>query len=356
MVLRALQKLMRWVVRQWRTWMDLRRGTYIVGRRLGQGGMGTVYEAKHRHLARKVALKVVRPGKHPSDLQARFAREADVASRLDHPNVVTFHEHGVMPDGRGYVAMELVDGLSLAEVIALAAPLSSQRALHILEQLAAGLAHTHARGVIHRDLKPSNVMVEQREGYPDLVKLLDFGLATTTEDDDDDGKLVGTPLFMAPEVIEGRPATKETDVYAFGTIAYALLTGEHLFEEQESERSRLLRAHLTQPPVPPSLRRRDGLDPELDALVMRCLEKDPSRRFADGGDLLIALRAFRGGQLRPVDGFELRAPTTVRRPGSTCVDPSSWPLELRRPSRHTSSTIAHNRFAPSSRLRPMLDA
>lgn len=267
-------------------------GPYRLGAQLGEGGMGTVYQAQHVLMPRPVALKLVRPHlSSPRGLE-RFEREARLIGQLSHPNIVALHEYGETPEGMRYVAMELVEGRSLDRVLATEVSVPVDRALHILRQIAAALAHAHARGLVHRDIKPENVMLTQREGHRDLVKVLDFGLAHSIDGESDgDGVLVGTPMFMAPEIILGEAVGPEADVYAAGALAYALLTGECLFAEHEAHHQRLLRAHVHHPVVPPSLRRRQEIPRDLEDVVMRCLRKRPDERPRDGAELYDALMA-----------------------------------------------------------------
>ncbi len=267
-------------------------GPYRLGVELGQGGMGTVYEARHVLMPRPVALKLVRPHLSSPRGLARFEQEAASIGQLSHPNIVALHEYGETVEGMRYVAMELVEGCSLDRMLVRDGALPVDRALGILRQIAAALAHAHARGVVHRDIKPENIMLTQREGHRDLVKVLDFGLAQSMDgEDDDDDTLVGTPMFMAPEIILGDAVGSEADIYAIGALGYALLTGECLFAEHEAHRHRLLRAHLQQPVVPPSLRRRQEIPRDLEDVILRCLRKKPDERPRDGAELYDALTA-----------------------------------------------------------------
>ncbi|MBL9025577.1 MAG: serine/threonine protein kinase [Myxococcales bacterium] len=270
-----------------------RVGPYRLSRKLGEGGMGTVFEARHELLGRRTAVKVIRPRKSTSDSAARFMREARLSSELAHPNTVSVYEYGRTRGGVRYFAMELVDGLTLAQLVAREGPLPSGRVLVILRQVAASLAHAHARGLIHRDIKPSNVMLCHREGHPDCVKVLDFGLAKRFAAESDcalsgSGWHIGTPEFMAPECVDD-PVSVGTaaDVYAVGALAYVLLTGSPPFSFRTVDE--IARAHRTELPLPPSLRRPWDLSPELEAIVLSCLAKRAGDRFRDGAALLDAL-------------------------------------------------------------------
>ncbi|NUO52520.1 MAG: serine/threonine protein kinase [Polyangiaceae bacterium] len=271
-----------------------RLGPYKIGKKLGEGGMGAVFEARHDCLGRRTALKLIKPARRDPDSEARFDREARLTSELVHPNTVALYEYGRTEDGVRYYAMELVEGLTLSELVRREGPLPSGRVLGILRQIAASLAHAHARGLVHRDIKPSNVMLCHREGHPDCVKVVDFGLAKRMDAIDAAASLagmqVGTPEFMAPEAVDD-PASvgPETDVYATGILAYALLTGSTPFEG--CDLAQMVRAHRLVPPLPPSARRAEDMPRDLERVVLTCLAKRPLDRFADGAALLEALDA-----------------------------------------------------------------
>jgi serine/threonine-protein kinase len=267
-------------------------GPYEIGPKLGEGGMGTVYEARHGVLGRRAALKVVKASRFDAEAMARFEREARVTGALCHPNCVTLFDYGEGAGGVHYLAMELVSGPTLEEVLATEGALSPRRVLGILRQVAGALAHAHAKHLVHRDIKPSNVMLCRRDGYVDFVKVLDFGLAKSLVDECEisHAKIVGTPLFMSPEASSSAHAAgPPADIYAVGTLGYALLTGVCLFEDRSI--ASLARAHRTEPPLPPSLRSEHRVPRDLEDVIMRCLAKDPGERFADGSSLLAALEA-----------------------------------------------------------------
>jgi serine/threonine-protein kinase len=267
-------------------------GPYELERKLGEGGMGTVYQARHRSLGRRTALKLVKPGPVDDAATERFEREARVLGELSHPNCVTLYDYGQTDDGVYYFAMELVDGITLDELLRREGALSPRRTIHLLRQVAAGLAHAHGKQLVHRDVKPSNVMICERAGHADLVKLLDFGLAKSLVDPCalSRSSWVGTPLFMAPEAVYDRDAAgPAADVYAVGLLGYALLTGTCLFEDHSA--TSLPRAHLLEPPLPPSLRASGHVPRDLEDVLLRCLAKAPGERFADGAALLAAFEA-----------------------------------------------------------------
>ncbi len=271
----------------------LQLGPYRLGRRLGWGGMGVVYEAQHALLRRPTAVKLVRGWAFDSQAVRRFEREAQVTSELSHPNTVALYDYGSTDDGTLYYAMELIDGLNLLELVRLGGPLPAARTAHLLRQIAASLAEAHVRGLVHRDIKPSNVMVSRTRGSEDLVKVLDFGLARrvdTTEMLTAADSVLGTPQYLAPETIAGASRSgPEADVYAVGAVGYFLLTGAAPFDGPSV--LAIVTAHLTKPPPAPSARSPEPVPAALENVILRCLSKSPADRYADGGALLEALDA-----------------------------------------------------------------
>jgi len=298
---------------------------YKVEYRLGAGATGVVFRARHAGQMAPVALKVLHDTLGTiTSLKRRFEREARVLSKLEHPNIVHITDFGVT-DGLTFIAMELLEGLTLEDVLD-EAPVDPDRAIDIAAEVLEGLAYAHDQHVVHRDLKPANVFLclGGRGGDPtkDAVKLLDFGLAKILSDDEvaEDGtltrrgRIVGTPAYMAPEQITGVSLDVRADVYALGVLLYELLADRRPFLSER--RSELLRAHLLEPP-PPLAVAREGLvvHPELEGLLMKALAKDPSERFANGRDMLAAVRRLPPKAAR--FGPEV-TPTTVRtRAGAT---------------------------------------
>jgi serine/threonine protein kinase len=286
-------------------------GRYRVLSQLGRGAMGEVYLAEHLHLGRREALKVLHPSL-ASDPQfvSRFRREARATNRLSHPNIVSVHDFGQLPDGRFYLAMEYAEGESLSRVLATVGRLPLVRALYLLHQLAAAVDHAHQRGVVHRDLKPDNLVLVQKRGRTDLLKVLDFGIAKIVAPDYQEslgvtpkGEVFGTPAYMAPEQFRGEGVDPRCDLYSVGCIAYEIITGALPFVGRKME---LMHAHATRVPTAPSVRAPEaGLPAELDALVLRCLEKQPLRRFPTGADLQLAIEN--------VPGFDLTHSSSARR-------------------------------------------
>ncbi|MBZ0267134.1 protein kinase [bacterium] len=287
-----------------------RLGHYEVLSRLGRGGMGEVFLARDERLGREVALKLLPPdvAGHPAR-RARLAREAQAVAALQHPGIVTIHAIEEM-DGHCFLAMERIDGAPLSESIP-AGGLPTGRLLDLAAQLADAVGAAHARGITHRDLKPANVMVDGSG----RVKVLDFGLAKTppaigadapshaggdatvaatafADSLTTDGSVVGTVHYMAPEQAEGRAVTPASDVFALGILLYEMATGERPFRGDTP--LSILSSILRDDP-PPVTKRNAALPAALDAVVARCLEKDPRRRYADANELRDALATLREG-------------------------------------------------------------
>ncbi len=267
-------------------------GPYTLVRRIGRGGMGEVFEATHRLLRRSTAVKLILPEFVDEATLTRFEREVTLTARLEHPNTVSIYDYGRADDGTFFYAMEMLKGLTLEELVNHVGPLPIPRVVHILQQVAGALAEAHAAGLTHRDIKPANIMLCVQGGVPDVVKVLDFGLVKDADNTDTGGLraegLVGTPTYMAPETIQApHSADPRVDVYALASVGYLLMTGSTVFEAPSAVK--MMVAQLEEMPVPPSLRVRDGVPAELEALVLRCLEKDPDKRPADGNELRVAL-------------------------------------------------------------------
>jgi eukaryotic-like serine/threonine-protein kinase len=271
-------------------------GQYELKRRLGQGGMGEVYLAEHVLLRRPCAVKVIRPAQagDPTTLE-RFLREVQVTATLTHPNTIQVFDYGQTDDGTVFYVMEYLTGLSLQELVARHGPMPAHRAISVLRQLCGALAEAHAIGLIHRDLKPSNVILCSRGGRYDVAKLLDFGLVRMQATGDlgadltRQGLIFGTPSYMSPEQATGQKhLDARSDIYSLGAMGHFLVTGEPPFVRNSVVQT--LAAHISDPP-PPLRSRRAGLPEDLEAIVLRCLAKDPGHRFADVATLDQALEA-----------------------------------------------------------------
>jgi len=260
-------------------------GQYRIERMLGRGGMGEVYLAQHALLARPTAVKVLRDASTGSS-RSRFRREVQTASGLSHPNTVEIYDYGRTSEGLFYFAMEFVEGATLEEIVRSTGPMPAERVVFLLRQAAEALGEAHERGLVHRDVKPSNLMVCERGGAFDTLKVLDFGLVRDLGDRDDRGRgLAGTPLFLAPEsIVEENGFLPQSDVYALGATAFFLLTGQAPFEG--GSLVEILSDHLATPAPRP-----DIADEALAELVGRCLAKDPAERPADARELADSLDA-----------------------------------------------------------------
>jgi len=281
----------------WRAWRERQRrresqwyGPYRVERLLGEGAMSRVFLARHHRLRRVVALKVLKLHMQSDELSHRFDREARLASRLAHPNIVTLYDHGPAPGGGFYYAMEYVPGITLTQWVETHGPLPPGRVVRLLRQITAAVAAMHGQHLLHRDIKPDNVMAYAAHGEADLVKLLDFGLIRdfgqdASRDLTRDARVLGTPAFMAPErLFDPALIDPRTDLYGIGCIGFYLLTGQKPFESDLyvdlAQRIRMVEAPRAgelapyQVPVP------------LDTLIADCLAKDIHRRPADAEAML----------------------------------------------------------------------
>ena len=283
-----------------------RLGSYELIDQLGAGGMGTVWRARHRFLARDAAVKVVRHealGDTESAAQAqlrRFEREAQATALLQSQHSIRLFDFGTTDDGNFYYVMELLDGRDLESLIKEFGPLPAERALYLLRQVCHSLAEAHARGMIHRDIKPANLFVCRMGLEFDFIKVLDFGLVQTRRPDPAAAvtetlvtaqQLIGTPSYMAPEIILGQAdIDRRVDVYAIGCVAFFMLTGTRVFAD--GNQMQALVDHVHAAPVPPSTRLGQPLPPGVDALVLDCLRKSPDDRPNDAADVLTRINAL----------------------------------------------------------------
>jgi eukaryotic-like serine/threonine-protein kinase len=269
-------------------------GQYTLEDKIGEGGMGVVYRARHALLRRPTAIKLLRPERAGVLALARFEREVQQTSRLTHPNTVAIYDYGHTADRIFYYAMEYLDGVSLEELVQHDGPQPPGRVVHILRQACAALAEAHGQGLIHRDVKPANLHLCVRGGIPDHVKVLDFGLVKEISQGTDDdggsgtGSFVGTPLYLSPEAIVSPAAIDaRADLYGLGAVAYFLLTGVPPFHGGTVVE--ICGHHLHTTPEPPSRRLGRALPAALEALVLRCLSKLPEHRPATAAALGRAL-------------------------------------------------------------------
>jgi hypothetical protein len=273
-------------------------GRYFVERKIGEGGMGVVFAVKHAVIERPLAIKVLKRNvMRDAAVVQRFIQEAKAASRIGHPNIVDVTDFGKTPDGMTYSVMEYVEGTTLSKAIKHAAPLPPERAVRIASQIARALAAAHAKGIVHRDLKPENVFLVDRDGRPDFVKIVDFGIAKVQPLEGNPegprltraGSVFGTPEYMAPEQASGRGDTDHrVDVYALGVILYEMLVGKVPLKGESMIRT--IAMQMLKPITPPSQVRPDlHLPPTLEAIVMKALAKKREDRYATMTELLAAL-------------------------------------------------------------------
>ncbi|MDI7266987.1 MAG: serine/threonine-protein kinase, partial [Myxococcota bacterium] len=276
-------------------------GKYEILRVIGEGGMGVVYEASHKLLGHRLAVKVLHPdvARDPGIIE-RFHNEARIAAALGHENIVKVTDMGVLPSGAPFLVMEYLEGESLASRIESGGPLPPRQAAEIVVHVLHALSLVHHAGVVHRDLKPDNVFLAQRPAGPGrektTVKLLDFGVSklrtpgaqhlhlTRT------GAVLGTPYYMAPEQAAGKKdMDHRADIYSVGVILYETLTGRRPFEGQTC--NELFAAILMGPPTPPR-RHRPGLPAKIETVVMKAISRKPEERFATAAEFLRALEPF----------------------------------------------------------------
>jgi eukaryotic-like serine/threonine-protein kinase len=274
-------------------------GSYRLVERLGEGGMGEVWKASHRLLARPAAIKLIRSSLSTTsdDARRRFEREAQVIARLRSPHTVTLFDFGVADDGSFYYVMELLEGLDADTVVRRFGPMPAERVVYVLRQMCHSLSEAHSSGLVHRDIKPANIFLCRYGEDHDFVKILDFGIAKAAHESSDTQTALtvanvihGTPAFIAPEqALGGSDVDGRSDIYSAGCVAYWLLTGELVFKGDTT--MKLLLAHAQTAPEAPSSRTELPIPSELEALVLSCLAKDRERRPASAHDLLSQLEA-----------------------------------------------------------------
>jgi serine/threonine-protein kinase len=300
-----------------------RLGSYELVARLGQGGMGDVWRANHRLLARPAAVKLIKPevlGAENAASRAavlrRFEEEAQATASLDSVHTVELYDFGVSADGVLFYVMELLRGLDVRQLVERFGPLPCARVVHLLVQACDSLQDAHGRGLIHRDIKPANLFITRKGSSCDFLKVLDFGLVKRWRPDSSEdiakslagldsvdtpiqqtaaGQIVGTPAFLAPEAALGRqPVDGRADLYALGCVGYWMLTGQPVFDEPTAIATAA--AHITKQPIPPSQRAGRAIDAALEQLILDCLEKDRDCRPASAAVLRDRLSALRSSE------------------------------------------------------------
>jgi serine/threonine protein kinase len=283
---------------------------YRIKRRVGEGGMGVVYEAEHVMLEKRMALKVLSPElSHKKDLVKRFLREAQAASRIGHENIVDITDFGSTPSGTVFFAMEFLEGKDLATVIEEESPLPWSRAKSIVIQICRALGAAHAKGIIHRDLKPENIFLIKRAGRPDFVKVVDFGIAKVTGADEGGrrltktGMIFGTPDYMSPEQASGKKPDHRIDIYALGVILYEMVTGKVPFTADSF--MGILTKHMFEAPAPPSEACPSGATArQIDELILKAMSKERDDRFQSMSAFAAALQQAALPAREETDGGE----------------------------------------------------
>lgn len=301
-----------------------RLGNYIIEGKLGSGGMGQVYIAQHALICRATAVKVLEaPPGESKEMLTRFEREVRLSAGLSHPNTITIYDYGRSGDNTFYYAMEYLEGMDLQQLVERFGPVTPERVVHILAQVCGSLAEAHDCNIIHRDVKPSNIFLTRCGGIYDFVKVLDFGLAKTIKSDEapgitKTGMLLGTPRYISPETVSGgNDVDQRADLYCVGGVAYWMLAGHPPFDSASC--IELIIQHVKATPIRPSETSELPVPPELDDIVMRCLEKRPEDRFQTATELAGALRAVRfesaWDQDRAREWWTLHAPECIGRSG-----------------------------------------
>jgi hypothetical protein len=273
-------------------------GPYVLEKQIGEGGVATVYLARHDLLKRPTAIKLLKPARATDEMIARFEREVQTASSFSHPNTVEIFDYGRTRDGLFYYAMEYLDGLTVSQVLERSAPplIPVARAIHLLRQVCAGLSEAHGKGLVHRDVKPENIMVCRYGGVHDFVKILDFGLVKSlsqphSRDLTRSQRILGTPLYMAPERLrDPTDVDARADIYALGAVAYLMLTGKRMFDAAED--FALTSKILNEEPPRVGAAAPQPIPVELDLLVTACLEKSRDLRPQGVAGLVEALDAL----------------------------------------------------------------
>lgn len=323
-------------------------GKYKITKKLGEGGMGSVYQAVQNPIDRMVAIKVLL-GKLAQDEVAvkRFEQEARAVSKMQHPNTVTIFDYGTTDDDRLYIVMEFLRGKTLSDALrASAGGIEERRTIHIIRQVCASLGDAHAAGIIHRDLKPDNIFLTEMGGSKEWVKVLDFGVAKMADAEGastltQTGMIFGTPKYMSPEQAEGKPIDYRADIYAIGVVMYELLTGRPPFLADTPVA--LLLKHIAEQPRPFRVLRPDiAVSPEIEAIVMKALAKAPDDRYSSveqlSADLEACASIVRGTAPHMVAEAGTQPAGVVSRPVPTEVNPGQAarldlsPADLRPPN------------------------
>jgi serine/threonine protein kinase len=304
-----------------------------IDRPIARGGMGKVYYGLQVSMKRPCAIKVLDPrlagGGDVVDFTRRFLLEASTAAKLTHPNVVTIFDYGETADGRCFIAMEYLEGRTLSEELKKSGKLSAERAIHVTRQVARALREAHALGVVHRDMKPGNVFLLKRDDDDDFAKVLDFGLVKETTpgesagDQTQVGQIMGSPRYMAPEQVQGKAVDARTDVYSVGAMFYAMLAGHPPFDKATDLATMMAQVSDAPPPIQ-SVAPDAVLPPGVEAIVMKCLAKNPDDRFASMEELIAALKLRPGGGTTTSDSGSNPSPRLIPPAISYAASPPPW--------------------------------
>jgi serine/threonine protein kinase len=268
-------------------------GQYQLEKELGAGAMGVVYKGYHAMMRRPTAIKLLNVDAMNDSAIQRFEHEVQITAQLNHPNTIAIYDYGRTPEGVFYYAMEYLDGIDLQRLVEQYGPQPESRTIQILLQICGSLYEAHAQGLVHRDIKPANIMLNRRGNQPDMVKVLDFGLVKNVSMHKGNQPLTqgmaGTPLYLSPEAIQSPDLIDAcSDLYAVGAVGYFLATGKTVFDAESL--SELLQKHITETPVPPSIRSGRKLSEEFDQIILSCLEKSRARRPQTARDLAAQLQ------------------------------------------------------------------
>jgi serine/threonine-protein kinase len=309
-------------------------GKYKVIRLLGEGGMGAVYEGEQQlgTTKRKVAVKTLHPHlSRDAKVKARFEREVGTIAELEHPNTIQVYDFGTSDAGILYIVMEFLQGKSLADLLEKEGPMVPDRVAHIMEQICGSLGEAHGRGIVHRDLKPDNVVLVERAGKKDFVKVLDFGIAKRSKEEDKNeqkltqqGMVLGTPPYMSPEQFTGKPIDARSDIYSLAVMAYEMLTGKLPFKADTAWE--WATQHMTQNPIPIESLAEGMRAPEaMRDAIRKALAKSPDDRFQTVGDFNTA---FEGGVGQPSRGGTAPIPAAAAGGGGRQKTEMGAPLDV----------------------------
>lgn len=340
-------------------------GRYQIQKLVGTGGMGALFAAEHVEIGRKVAIKVLHPDFRVSeDIFARFKQEATLAASLSHTNVCPVFDFGRLEDGTPYLIMDLLEGLTLADLIAREGSLESRRAVRIFAQICDALTHAHKKGVAHRDLKPSNIMIENDEGI-ELAKIVDFGIAKSLEKDAPQltaaHETIGSPYYMSPEQCQATPIDHRTDIYSLGCLMYETLTGRTPFRAQNALQMMFAHVH-NEPDAMAEIAPTAAIPPALEQVVLKAMRKNPDDRYQTAEELKIAAFTAVGAKTLDclVDAAAYRTqfnkPLPVAKTGSDgAAAKSKKPLIIAAASIALVGVLGAVGFANSENIQLMLD-